>query len=79
MADEAKVKGIVEAVFKGLDETVSEYLVSVLSDDPHLGVSIYSNSAVYGVLWVGEWGFDRSTCMWGRVLSSSIISRRVDS
>lgn len=37
--DGAKVKGIVESVFKGLDETVSEYLVSVLSDDPHQPVS----------------------------------------
>lgn len=37
-ADGARVKGIVETVFKGLDETVSEYLVSLLSDEPHLGV-----------------------------------------
>lgn len=38
--DGAKVKGIVESVFKGLDETISEYMVSVLSDDPHQSVSL---------------------------------------
>lgn len=36
--DEAKVKGIVEASFPGLDETIADYLVSVLSDDPRQAV-----------------------------------------
>ncbi len=51
MADQAKVQGIVETVFKGLDETVSEYLVSVLADDPHLEVS---RSRVLAVVSVGS-------------------------
>lgn len=46
-ADGAKVKGIVETVFKGLDETVSEYLVSLLSDDPHLGVRGFWSCRVF--------------------------------
>lgn len=37
--DGAKVKGIVEASFPGLDETIADYLVSVLSDDPRQAVS----------------------------------------
>lgn len=48
--DGAKVKGIVESVFKGLDETISEYMVSVLSDDPHQSVRLFS---IVGMGWSG--------------------------
>lgn len=41
--DGAKVKGIVESVFQGLDETISEYMTSVLAEDPHLSVSEFSD------------------------------------
>lgn len=45
--DGAKVKGIVEATFPGLDETIADYLVSVLSDDPRQAVRAYMHTYIY--------------------------------